>query len=100
MKNKVTLRARFKSGRWEIVHGYSTYTIDAGLMYVSSRGKDWVEGVLVQSYGLDQQLADTLDKSLLRVLGVGGPRNTHRPIGSEFVGRAQLTQDGKVVFEK
>ncbi len=96
----MTLRARFKSGRWEIVYGHSTFAVDAGLMYVTGQGKDWVEGELVQVHGLDQRFADTLDKSLLRAMGVGGPRNIHRTPSRGFLGRAQLTQDGRVVFEK
>lgn len=89
------VNARFKSGRWEIRIRRETFTVDSAAMYVAYRDGDVYVGQIVQSHGLDMDVATRLDRDTLRDLGVGGPRNLYRPRGR----LAQLTSAGEVQFE-
>lgn len=90
------VKARYKSGRWEIRLRNEMFTVDSAVMYVAEqRGDDFI-GNVVQSHGLDMHVADRLDRDTLRDLGVGGPRNSFQPTGR----RAHLTEKGEVQYER
>jgi len=91
----VFVRARFKSGRWEIRVRNETFQVDSAVMYIAYQDGPNYVGHLVQSHGLDMDVASKLDRDTLRDLGVGGPRNLFRPTGR----KAQLTEKGEVQFE-
>lgn len=99
MNQSQQVKVEWHSGAWNIYHPGAPHAtgikVDSAVVNATRVGNNFVEGYIVAVHGLDQSIAERLETSQLRSLGIGAQYRA-RPAGQAGTRRVSLNADGQI----